>query len=70
MFNIIFILQKLFLPVPFPQVFIWWVILGSILGCLFFGASYFAALGVIPVSLVGLMFIIRNKRKANKDNQE
>jgi hypothetical protein len=58
--------ERLLLPLPFPVVIIWWVIIGGILGSFFFGATYASSWGILPVAIIGMWRVITKVQKFKK----
>jgi hypothetical protein len=62
--------ERLLLPLPFPVVIIWWIIVGSFIGSFIFGSTYAASWGIVPVAAVGMWRVLVKyfgaKKKAKK----
>jgi hypothetical protein len=53
MTRIFKLLESFLLPLPFPVVFIWWIILGGFVGSALYGPTYMASVGILPITLIG-----------------
>jgi hypothetical protein len=61
--------ESLLLPLPFPEVFLWWIIIGGFLGSIFLGATYAASWGILPVAAIGMWRVIVKYLAAKKKDK-